>query len=172
MSAFRKRHSADDGAAAVEFALLLPVFLIILFGVIFFGFAFNTKINLTQTAREASRYGATLSVKASAAGNNGTVDTWLAKVTAVAISAGGDDLTSSSAGRYVCVAIVTGGSTKSLTTGSGGPASSAVCYDDGRTDDRVQVVVRSDAIFNGLLFGGNVTLGSQSTTRFEAVPTT
>jgi Flp pilus assembly protein TadG len=169
--AFRKRHGADDGAAAVEFALLLPLFLIILFGVIFFGFAFNTKINLTQAARESARYGATLSLKASAPGNSGTIDTWLAKVTTVATSAGGDDLKSGTSGRYICVAYVSTSTTKSLTTGSGGPSSGSPCYDDGRSDDRVQVVVRSDAMFNGLLFGGTVTLDGQTSTHFEAVTT-
>lgn len=166
-----RRRNTDDGAAAVEFALLLPIFLLILFGVIFFGFAFNTKINLTQTARETSRYGATLSLKASAPGNSGTIDTWLTKVTDVAKSAGGDDLTSTSDGRYICVAMVTSGVTKSLTTGTGGPASSAPCYSDGRTDNRVQVVVRTNAIFNGLIFGGTITLDSSSTTKYEAVAT-
>ena len=158
----------DGGAAAVEFALLFPLFIAIVFGIINMGFAFNQKINLTQTAREASRYGATLSLKASAAGNTGTVDTWLAKVRDVALSAGGSDLAATRAGRYICVAYVTAATTKSLTTGSGGPSASAPCYTDGRTDDRVQVVVRSETVLDFLLFGGDITVGSESVTRYEA----
>lgn len=159
----------ESGAAAVEFALLFPLFLAIVFGIINFGFAFNQKINLTQTAREASRYGATLSLAASAPGNTGDVDTWLAKVRDVALSAGGDDLDAGRSGRFVCVAYVTADETKSLTVGSGGPSSSAPCYDDDRDDDRVQVVVRSDTVLDVLLFGGTITVGSESVTHFEAV---
>lgn len=163
----------DSGAAAVEFALLFPLFLAIVFGIINFGFAFNQKINLTQTAREASRYGATLSLAASGTGSppNGTIDTWLSKVQSVALSAGGEDVAASRSGRYVCVAYVSATQTKSLTIGSGAPASSAPCFPDGRTDTRVQVVVRSDTVLDVLLFGGSITVGSQSATHYEAATT-
>jgi Flp pilus assembly protein TadG len=50
-----RNSSADRGAAAVEFALLLPLVLLILFGVIDFGFALDAKIKLTQAAREGAR---------------------------------------------------------------------------------------------------------------------
>jgi Flp pilus assembly protein TadG len=40
---------------AVEFALLLPVLLLIIFGVIDFGRAINAQITLTQAAREGAR---------------------------------------------------------------------------------------------------------------------
>ncbi len=45
----------DRGAAAVEFALLLPVLLLIVFGLIDFGRALNAQITLTQAAREGAR---------------------------------------------------------------------------------------------------------------------
>jgi Flp pilus assembly pilin Flp len=45
----------EDGAAAVEFALLLPLLVILLFGFIQFGTAFNTRIQATNAAREAAR---------------------------------------------------------------------------------------------------------------------
>lgn len=160
----------EHGAAAVEFALLFPLFLALVFGIINFGFAFNQKINLTQTAREASRYGATLSLAASGPGNSGTVDTWLEKVRDVALSAGGADLDDDRPGRYVCVAYVTAEETKSLTVGTGGPASSEPCVteDPPRTDDRVQVVVRSDTVFDVLFFGGSINVGGDSVTHYEA----
>ncbi|HEV2888768.1 MAG TPA: TadE/TadG family type IV pilus assembly protein [Frankiaceae bacterium] len=174
MTARRWRRGADDGAAAVEFALLFPLFLTLVFGIINMGFAFNQKINMTQASREASRYGATLSLAASNQSGgvlNGTVDTWLAKVQSVAKAAAGDDLDATShTGVYVCVAYVSTTQTKSLTQGTGGPASSAPCYADGRTDDRVQVVMRSDSVLDFLLVGGKITLGSSSVTRFEAKP--
>jgi Flp pilus assembly protein TadG len=48
----------ERGAAAVEFALLLPVLLLIIFGTIDFGRALNAQITLTQAAREGARLAA------------------------------------------------------------------------------------------------------------------
>jgi Flp pilus assembly pilin Flp len=45
----------EEGAAAVEFALLLPLLVLLLFGFIQFGLAFNTRIQATNAAREAAR---------------------------------------------------------------------------------------------------------------------
>jgi Flp pilus assembly pilin Flp len=45
----------EEGAAAVEFALLLPLLVVLLFGFIQFGTAFNTRIQATNAAREAAR---------------------------------------------------------------------------------------------------------------------
>ena len=49
----------QDGAAAVEFALLLPLLVLLLFGFIQFGTAFNTRIQATNAAREAARVAVT-----------------------------------------------------------------------------------------------------------------
>jgi Flp pilus assembly protein TadG len=45
----------DRGVAAVEFALLLPMLLLLVFGIIDFGRALNAQITLTQAAREGAR---------------------------------------------------------------------------------------------------------------------
>jgi Flp pilus assembly protein TadG len=45
----------DTGAAAVEFALVLPILLLVLFGIIDFGRAYNMQLALTQGAREGVR---------------------------------------------------------------------------------------------------------------------
>lgn len=45
----------DCGAAAVEFALLTPLLLLILFGIIDFARAFNIQETLTQASREGVR---------------------------------------------------------------------------------------------------------------------
>jgi Flp pilus assembly protein TadG len=47
--------NSDRGAAAVEFALLLPLVLLIVFGIIDFGRAINAQITITQAAREGAR---------------------------------------------------------------------------------------------------------------------
>lgn len=45
----------EQGAVAVEFALLLPVLLVILLGIIEFGRVYNAQITVTQAAREGAR---------------------------------------------------------------------------------------------------------------------
>lgn len=54
---FRNKHEGhlDRGAAAVEMALVLPLLLLMLFGLVDFGRAFNYQMQLTQAAREAVR---------------------------------------------------------------------------------------------------------------------
>jgi Flp pilus assembly protein TadG len=47
----------EDGAAAVEFALVLPILILILFGIIEFGFALYNKEVITNASREGARYG-------------------------------------------------------------------------------------------------------------------
>jgi len=49
------RQARDRGAAAIEFALLFPLLMLIVFGTIDFGRALNAQITLTQAAREGAR---------------------------------------------------------------------------------------------------------------------
>ncbi|GAA2529940.1 TadE/TadG family type IV pilus assembly protein [Pilimelia columellifera] len=51
----RFRQGDDRGAAAVEMALVLPLLLLMLFGIIDFGRMFNAQIALTEAAREGAR---------------------------------------------------------------------------------------------------------------------
>ncbi len=55
LSSFR---SNEKGQSLVEFALILPIMLLILFGIIQFGFIFNGQITVTSAAREGARLGA------------------------------------------------------------------------------------------------------------------
>jgi Flp pilus assembly protein TadG len=52
------RKKSDRGSVAVEFALVLPVLLLIVFGIIDFGRALNAQIALTGAAREGVRLAA------------------------------------------------------------------------------------------------------------------
>ena len=47
--------SREEGAAAVEFALLLPVIFLLVFGIIDLGFWLNQKITATDAARQGLR---------------------------------------------------------------------------------------------------------------------
>jgi len=51
------RRLPDDGAAAVEFALVSVVFFLLLFGIIQYGLYFNDSLNARQGVREAARQG-------------------------------------------------------------------------------------------------------------------
>lgn len=58
MRAMRVRRGDDDGAAAVEFALIGCFILIpLMFGILTFGIAFAQKLALGNAAREGARYG-------------------------------------------------------------------------------------------------------------------
>ncbi|MBE7325022.1 pilus assembly protein [Nocardioides sp. Y6] len=49
------RRRGERGAAAVEFALVLPIFLMLLFGIIDFGYAINRGSIVNNAARDAVR---------------------------------------------------------------------------------------------------------------------
>jgi len=49
------RRGNDQGTVAIEFALIVPALLLLLFGVIQFGRAYNAKIELTGAVREGAR---------------------------------------------------------------------------------------------------------------------
>jgi Flp pilus assembly protein TadG len=48
-------HDDDDGAALVEFAMVLSLLVMLLFGIIEFGRAYNAQITLTHATREGVR---------------------------------------------------------------------------------------------------------------------
>ena len=49
------RRRDDRGAAVVEFALVLPILVLFVFGIIEFGRAYNARIELTSAVREGAR---------------------------------------------------------------------------------------------------------------------
>ncbi|MFC9350796.1 TadE/TadG family type IV pilus assembly protein [Arthrobacter sp. NPDC057013] len=50
-----KRARRDRGAVAVEFALIAPILLALVAGIVEFSHAYNLQISVTQAAREAAR---------------------------------------------------------------------------------------------------------------------
>jgi hypothetical protein len=63
----RGRLAGERGATLVEFAIVLPVFLLILFAILEFGLGFNTQLTAYNTSRSAARV-------ASAMGNEPEAD--------------------------------------------------------------------------------------------------
>jgi Flp pilus assembly protein TadG len=51
------RLQREDGVVAVEFAIVLPILLLIMFGIIEFGFVLFEKQVITNASREGARYG-------------------------------------------------------------------------------------------------------------------
>jgi Flp pilus assembly protein TadG len=51
----RRRWTDDRGAVAVEFALVFPLLILVLFGVIEYGAVYNAQLVITGAAREAAR---------------------------------------------------------------------------------------------------------------------
>ncbi|WP_307433149.1 TadE/TadG family type IV pilus assembly protein [Pseudarthrobacter defluvii] len=48
-------HRRESGAVAVELALVAPLLLALIAGIVEFSYAYNTQISLSQAAREAAR---------------------------------------------------------------------------------------------------------------------
>jgi Flp pilus assembly protein TadG len=96
-----ERHRGDSGAAAVEFALVLPLLLLLVVGMLDFGMTYNHWISLTNLAHEGARLAA---VGPATAGDVKTLAASYgldpAKVTAAVASA-----TSGSLGKYWTVTV-------------------------------------------------------------------
>lgn len=59
-STWRTRRRRDDGQGLIEFSLLLPVFALLLMGMLEFGLAFNHHLTLEYATREGARVGSAL----------------------------------------------------------------------------------------------------------------
>src|SRR3954447_20281912 len=59
--AVRRKRRREEGAALVEFALILPILVLLLFGLIDFGFIYNDFIQVRQGVRDGARQGAVAS---------------------------------------------------------------------------------------------------------------
>ena len=158
-----RRTRGDDGAAAVEFALLFPLFVMLTFGMISGAIVLNDKMSLTHGVREAARYGATLPYS--------STDTY-AFLDTIRTTARGDAFgqIGTSTATY-CVALrrlsdgayyhVTDSATTALSGNCpGGPTLTA---------GTVLVMGAKPAEFNLILEQLPLTLGSTSVARYEGV---
>ena len=59
MSSWTRRSAGESGAAAVEFAVVLPVFVALLLGIVDFGWFFFHEVTIANAAREGARTGVT-----------------------------------------------------------------------------------------------------------------
>ncbi len=181
----RVRHSeADDsGAAAVEFALLLPLFAMLVFGMISAGFTFHSWLNSTHGAQESARFAATLSIQA----GGGSTDSWLATVGERAFDASNlGTSTTARADSVVCVAIYAPGNkfpttitpARRVIFTAAGDGGVAAAFANGTCPgmspaaagaDYVQVSVSQPADFNFVLGSATIRVEGRSTSHYEAV---
>lgn len=165
----RVDHGRDEGAAAVEFALLLIPFVLLVFGIISGGIVFNDKLSLSQGMREAARYGATLPDPPKDAASASTyLNAVLAQAQGNNYGQIGPDPTS------VCVGFIPANSdpTKTATSayylGYSGAVSSTPCEANApTTPGTVFVIGKKPASFNLILVKYNTTLLSISAARYE-----
>jgi len=163
------KKDAERGAAMVEFALVLPLVVMLAMGLVTSALAYNHKLDLTHAAREGARYGATLAqLQCTGTPNPCGTQNWAQVVQSVVVQRAMGDVTAA----QVCVALVSGNPGTQIGTGFSvnTPSGSTACYDDGNGDagKRVQVAITKtgDAI-NGIVFKFPVTLTSQATAKFE-----
>jgi Flp pilus assembly protein TadG len=75
----RKMGSRERGAEAVEFALVVPIFILLVFGVVDFGWMINNDTMVNNASREGARVGAldpvTADIQATVLQDSGTLDT-------------------------------------------------------------------------------------------------
>ncbi len=172
-----RRAQADDGAAAVEFALLFPIFMILALGIITTGTAFSRQINVTQAAREASRYGATYDIKGIAGGTLAArTQTWITAVDNALRQSVGNVANPIGGYDYRCVAIVVTDGAGNATNASrysenGGSPATGACPSTatapiGNTT-YVQTVLLRDIQFFVLFINPKIHLDAVSVTPYE-----
>jgi hypothetical protein len=163
------RFRDERGAALVEIAIVLPVLVTLLLGIISGGNAYQQKLSLTNGAREGARYGATLPVGSS-------LQSWLDDVSVVASKAVDDGLGVDVTSRVICVAYVHPAGTSAADqtarrreTSGGIIYSSGSCFSDGRpaTERRVQVQLARAGELNAAFFKLDLNLTGKSVARFE-----
>jgi TadE-like protein len=160
------RRESERGAALVEFALVLPLIMALILGLVTGGAAYNRKLSLTNAVREGSRFGATLDGSTS----------WAANVQTRTVEIAGGDLSGTS---QVCVQLVKNGSVvvqggyTYQALGSSCSSIAAPTVTAPATDCVVKVWaarVNQDKL-QVMFFSSNLTLTSKSVARYEGTVT-
>lgn len=166
----RRASGTDRGASLVEFALILPVFAMLLFGMLTAGLALNEKQQMTHATREGARYAATVPVNQTFA----DAGTWANNVRSLIVERSTGSLSSSD----ICVSLVKGNpgvvvspSTQYTTLSTGGPCIPNQPHPTSGADDglRVQVTSSKPGTIDLVLFGRyDVNLDARATAVSES----
>ena len=164
----QSRRGGDHGAVLVEFALILPLLMMLVMGILNGGILMNRRESITHAVREGARYGATVPQAQCTPTCSG--QSWAQLVRSIVAARSDGHLASD----QICVALVSG-------SGSGSSPPSAVdashtvaggtsgCYVDNSADTglRVQVSALRPDEFDAVLVHFAVNLSSDATAQFE-----
>jgi Flp pilus assembly protein TadG len=150
MHARGKSRRTESGAAAVEFALVAPILIILVFGVISFGIIFGQQLALGNAAREASRYGVV-------EGRTCSQVTTAAKDAAHTIGMSGTDVT----------VTVKRGSSSATATNACASSSANPCKGSAAGDSLYVNLAFTSKVNIPLVMEKNVALGSEGVFRCE-----
>ena len=157
---------SERGAALLEFALVLPLLLMLLLGAITGGVALNEKQQVNHAIREGARFAATVPTNQTFASG-----TWAENVRNLVVERSSGDLTAS----QVCVALVSGSPGTVVTLASAHSTTGAPCiagqtYPVTASDNglRVQVTASRPATIELGVFGSySVTISASATAKSE-----
>jgi hypothetical protein len=167
------RREDDRGVAVVEFALVLPVLMVLLLGMVSSATAWNQSQALGHGSRVAARFASTLPLPAS----DQNLDIWLNDIADRAIAASEGEMANGVGGRSVCVAYVDPAGSAPDRTASRRVEPSGVrtdgidaCFDDGQGDDvvRVQVVLQRTGVIDIGFRRQEIDLRREVVYRYEA----
>jgi Flp pilus assembly protein TadG len=168
-----RRARGERGAAMVELVLIIPVFLMLIFGGITAGLAYEHKAEVVHAVRDGARYGATVPLGQCDITTNCGSRNWAQLVQYV--TAQRSDGTLSTA--QICVSLVSGSSGAVYsrtggvyTTGTNTTFPTAGCFNDGNVDSGTRVhvsAVRNGDRINLVLGSIPVSLSSHGVARYE-----
>ena len=169
-----RRGRGDRGVAVVEFALVLPVLMVLVLGMFSGGIAWNQNQAIGQGARVAARFASTLPLPEPV--TDADMDLWLEDIADRALAAAEDQMGAGVAGRSVCVAYVEPGpdplvttddSTRSWTLGAASGVDAPCFADDQGDEARVQVVMERDSVLNIGFYQQTLHLRRETVYRYE-----
>ena len=160
-----RRARGERGASLVEFALVVPLLLMIVFGAFSGAVAFNNKQDIVYAAREGARYGATVPQSQCTPTANCGGKTWAQLVQAVVVERSDGEIKASE----VCAALVSGSPGTVASAPFTTKADGTSCYNDanGGAGARVQVSVSHAGSLNAVFLVIPLTTSSQATAHFE-----
>ena len=174
-----QRLRGDDGAALVEFAFVLPILVMLIFGMFSGGLLYNQKQQLTYATREGARYAATIPENQTFSNNlYPPADAWQNNVRDLIVERSVGDLTNA----QVCVSLVRGSASNGTLTvvnshSTAGPTTPCIPgqnYPTSASDQglRVQVTATRPGTIDLVVFGQiTVTLDAKATAKSETTTT-
>jgi len=151
----------------VEFALVLPLLVFLVIGIVGAGIVLDQRLSVTQAGREGARYGATIPIDQCTPSANCSGLTWAQLVQAVTAERSAGAVTTAN----ICVALVQGPGGAPVAIGSSFTTAGGTspCYTDQSSDRgrRVQVKITLRTQIEMGVATIPVTLTTEALTRFE-----